>query len=73
MSLTVDTSHLEMSWLNETIQESMYLIRQSLDTSHSEMSWLNELVALNILTESWEGGSFYIVLFSFYLLLVATK
>ena len=42
MSVTLDTSHLDMSPLNDVAERNMYAISVTLDTSHLEMSPLND-------------------------------
>ena len=42
MSATLDTSHLEMSQLNDDAEENMSDMSVTLDTSHFEMSLLND-------------------------------
>ena len=48
MSVTLDTSHLEMSQLNDDAEKNIPNISVTLDTSHLEMSPLKDDAELNI-------------------------
>ena len=48
MFFTLDTSHFEMSRLNDSAKANMPNIVVTLDTSHLEMSLLNEVAEENI-------------------------
>ena len=41
MSVTLDTSHLEISLLNDAAKKNIFAMLVTLDTSHLEMSTLN--------------------------------
>ena len=49
MSVTLDTSHFEISLLNDFAQRNIRAMSVTLDTSHFEMSLLNDVAALNML------------------------
>ena len=48
MLVTLDTSHLEMSQLNELASRNIPCMLTTLDTSQSEISALNDLASINI-------------------------
>ena len=52
MSVTWDTSHLEMSALNDVAKANIFIMSVTRDTSHFEMSTLKDVAAYNILLMS---------------------
>ena len=48
MSVTLDTSHFEMSWLKATAFWNIAYMFVTLDTAHFEISWLKAAALWNI-------------------------